>query len=91
METAVETITEKAIRSVYKPSEPEVLIHIPNEYVGQEIEVIMFLRKKEEPKYNAETLEAMQETLDILDGKLKVKSYSTVEEMNADIDAEDDD
>ncbi|GBU23871.1 hypothetical protein R83H12_00490 [Fibrobacteria bacterium R8-3-H12] len=43
-----------------------------------------------EDKYNIETLEAMQETLDILDGKIKVKSYATVEEMNADIDSEED-
>jgi len=43
------------------------------------------------PTYNAETLAAMQETLDILDGKIRVKSYATVEEMNADIDAEEDD
>jgi len=42
-------------------------------------------------EYNAETLAAMQETLDILDGKMKVKSYATVEEMNADIDGEGDD
>jgi len=41
--------------------------------------------------YSAETLAAMQETLDIMDGKIKVKSYATVEEMNADIDAEEDD
>jgi hypothetical protein len=45
----------------------------------------------DEPEYNEETLAAMQETLDIMDGKIEAKSYATVEEMNADIDAEDDD
>jgi hypothetical protein len=64
---------------------------IPSEYVGKEIEVIVFPLWKNEYGYNEETLVAMQETLDILDGKIKVKSYTTVEEMNADIDAEADD
>lgn len=47
--------------------------------------------EEEEPQYNEETLAAMQETLDILDGKIKTKRYKTVEEMHADIDAEEDD
>jgi hypothetical protein len=60
---------------------------IPSEYVGQEVEVIVLpLWKK---SYNAETMAAMQETLDIMDGKIKVKSYATVAEMNADIEAEE--
>jgi len=67
-------------------------MQIPSEYIGQEVEVIVFPTwKKEASGYNAETLAAMQETLDIMDGKIKVKSYATVEEMNADIDAEEDD
>ncbi len=46
--------------------------------------------EEEELEYNEETLAAMQEALDIVDGKIKTKQYSTVEEMHADIDAEED-
>ncbi len=47
-------------------------------------------REESQPEYNEETLAAMQEALDIVDGKIKTKQYSTVEEMHADIDAEED-
>ena len=40
------------------------------------------------PRYNAETEAAMQEARDIMAGKIRAKSYSSVAEMNADIDAE---
>ena len=59
---------------------------IPSEYAGRKLEITI-IPFEEEPQYNDETLAAMQETLDILDGKIKVKSYATVEEMNADIDS----
>jgi len=41
------------------------------------------------PRYNAETEAAIQEARDIMAGKVKAKTYSSVVEMNADIDAED--
>jgi hypothetical protein len=33
----------------------------------------------------------MQEALDIADGKIEAKSYSSIEELDADIDADEDD
>ena len=41
------------------------------------------------PKYNEETLTAMQEARDIASGKINAKSYVSVKEMVAEIDAED--
>ncbi|GBU25369.1 hypothetical protein R83H12_02012 [Fibrobacteria bacterium R8-3-H12] len=79
---------QQAFRTVCVPHTDRIDMSIPSEYIGREIEVIVFPLWKED-EYNAETLEAMQETLDILDGKIKVKSYATVEEMNADIDSEE--
>jgi hypothetical protein len=40
------------------------------------------------PKYNTETLMAIQEARDIRAGKIKTKRYDTAEEMEADLDAE---
>ena len=40
-----------------------------------------------QPRYNAETEAAMQEARDIMAGRVKAKTYSSVAEMNADIDA----
>ena len=34
-----------------------------------------------QPRYNAETEAAMQEARDIMSGKIKAKSYSSVDEM----------
>ena len=61
--------------------------------------IVMFLRQSisvgglpfelRQPRYNAETEAAIQEANDIMTGKLKVKSYSSVAEMNADIDSDD--
>jgi len=82
---------QQAFRTVCVPKSDRIDMAIPSEYIGQEIEVIVFPLWKNEYGYNKETLTAMQETLDILDGKIKVKSYATVEEMNADIDSEADD
>jgi hypothetical protein len=85
------TALTQAYRTTCIPRENDRLdTLIPSEYMGHELEIII-LPKFEEPEYNDETLAAMQETLDIVDGKIKVKSYATVEELNADIDAEDDD
>jgi hypothetical protein len=67
-------------------------IDIPSEYVGRELEIIIMpLVEEDQPKYNAETLAAMQEVRDIRAGKIKTKSYATVAEMNADLDAEEGD
>jgi len=49
------------------------------------------LDEESQPEYNAETLAAMQEARDIMAGRIQTKKYKTVEEMDADIDAEDDD
>jgi hypothetical protein len=62
---------------------------IPSEYIGHKLEIIVF-PQYEEPKYNAETLAAMQEAEDIALGKIQTKSYKTVAEMHADILAEED-
>ena len=42
------------------------------------------------PRFNAVTEAAIQETRDIIAGKIQAKTYSSVAEMNADIDMEDD-
>ena len=59
--------------------------------------VNMFLRQSlmvgglpfdlKQTKYNAVTEAAIREANDIIAGKIKVKTYSSVAEMNADIDA----
>lgn len=43
-----------------------------------------------EASHNAETLESIQEIEDIISGKIPAKRYNSIEEMNADLDAEDD-
>ena len=63
--------------------------------------VTMFLRQSllvgglpfelRQPRYNAETEAAMQEARDIIAGKIEAKIYNSIEEMNADIDAEEED
>ena len=40
------------------------------------------------PKYNDETLAAMQEARDIASGKIQTKSYNSLTELNAELDAE---
>ncbi|MCL2628909.1 MAG: type II toxin-antitoxin system RelB/DinJ family antitoxin [Oscillospiraceae bacterium] len=40
------------------------------------------------PQYNEETLSAMQEANDIASGKVNAKSYSSLAELNAELDAE---
>ena len=41
------------------------------------------------PRYNEETLSAMQEAQDIASGKIITKSYSSVKEMVAELDSDD--
>lgn len=63
--------------------------------------VNMFLRQSlmvgglpfdlKQPRYSAETEAAMREAADIIAGNIKAKTYNTVAEMNADIDAMPDD
>ena len=45
--------------------------------------------KVEVPKYNAETLAAMQEARDIMSGKIQTTSYSTTDELLKALNAED--
>ena len=40
------------------------------------------------PKYNDETLAAIQETRDIEGGRIQSKGYNTLAELNAELDAE---
>ncbi|GHV16888.1 hypothetical protein AGMMS49938_17300 [Fibrobacterales bacterium] len=80
----------QAYRTTCIPQAGRINAVVPNEYNGHKIEIIMLPIVEEEPKYNAETLAAMQETLNIIDGKVKAKSYATVEEMHADILSEED-
>ena len=77
-----------AYRTTCIPKDNRLDTIIPNEYVGREIEVVIY-PLYDEPKYNAETLAAMQEVRDIRAGKIKTKRYNTVEEMEADLDAEE--
>jgi DNA-damage-inducible protein J len=42
-----------------------------------------------QPRYNAETEAAIQEARDIMSGKIQTKSYATVDELFADLEAED--
>jgi len=44
-----------------------------------------------QPRYNAETEAAIQEARDIMAGKIQTKTYTSVAEMNAAIDAENED
>jgi len=60
---------------------------IPSEYIGREIEITI-IPQYEDPEYNEETLEAMQEAMDIMDGKIKTKTYGSFEELEAEIDVE---
>jgi len=63
--------------------------------------VIIFLRQSlmvgglpfevRQPRYNVETEAAIQEVRDIINGKIQTKVYASVAEMNADIDAENED
>ena len=41
-----------------------------------------------QPRYNMTTLAAMQEARDIISGKVQTKSYDSLEELNAELDAE---
>ena len=80
----------QAYRTVCTPSGNRLDAVIPKEYIGQKLEIIVF-PQYEETEYNEETLAAMQEVRDIRAGKIKTKSYATVAEMNAALDAEEDD
>ena len=44
-----------------------------------------------QPKYNRETEAAMQEARDIMSGKIKSKSYSSLQEMIDEINSEEED
>ena len=40
------------------------------------------------PSFNDETIAAMQEAKDIVSGKIKAKTYNSLAELNAELDAE---
>ncbi|MBQ9377473.1 MAG: type II toxin-antitoxin system RelB/DinJ family antitoxin [Schwartzia sp.] len=42
-----------------------------------------------QPRYNRETLTAMQEAKDIMEGKVEAKRYSSLSDLLEDMDAED--
>ena len=42
-----------------------------------------------QPRYNRETLQAMQEARDIMAGKVEAKRYSSLSDLLEDMDAED--
>ena len=44
-----------------------------------------------QPRYNAETEAAIQEANDIISGKVKAKSYASLDEFYKDLDSENDD
>ena len=44
-----------------------------------------------QPRYNHETLQAMQEAKDIMDGKVNAKRYKSLNALIEDIDAEESD
>ncbi|MCL2259814.1 MAG: hypothetical protein FWC15_00505 [Fibromonadales bacterium] len=79
---------QQAFRTICTPHSNSLKeAFIPNEYIGQKLEVIVF-PQYEEPDYNEETLAAMQEADDIASGKIKAKSYSNHRELVAEIEAE---
>jgi len=80
----------QAYRTTCVPKASRLDTVIPSEYIGRKLEITI-IPYEDEPEYNAETLEALQEAKDIISGKIKTKRYKTVEEMDADIDAEEDD
>jgi hypothetical protein len=84
------TLTQ-AYRTTCIPKENRIDTIIPNEYIGREIEIVIYPVFDDQPEYNEETRAAIQEARDIMSGKIKTKSYKTVKEMNADIDAEEED
>lgn len=43
------------------------------------------------PRYNAETLAAVQEARDIMSGKVEARHYASLSELLEELDAEDDD
>jgi len=85
-----------AVNAVYDGT--KILAVEPISVEGRYEVVVTFLRKINsendmefcEEEYNAETLAAMQEAEDIASGKIQTKSYKTVAEMEADLDAEED-
>jgi DNA-damage-inducible protein J len=59
-----------------------------NMFIKQSLFVGGFPFELRQPRYNIETEAAIKEANDIIAGRVKVKSYKSVAEMNADLDAE---
>ena len=62
-----------------------------NIFLNQAIMTGGFPFEIKQPKYNAQTEKAMQEAKDIMSGKIKSKSYSSLHEMIDEINSEADD
>ena len=60
-------------------------------FLRQSLMVGGFPFEVRQPRYNRETEIAIQEARDIMSGKIQTKMYTSVAEMNADIDAENGD
>lgn len=69
------TTLQQAYRTKCVPKTARINMPLPRECVGQEIEVIIFMREKAEPKYNADTLAAV----DRVNKKVGLKKISLKE------------
>ena len=60
-------------------------------YQAHHVQDMGFTGYKEEPIPNAETIEAIEETVAIQEGRIQAKRYTSIDEMFDDILGEDDD
>ncbi len=61
-----------------------------NVFLHSSILVGGFPFQPKQPRYNRETLEAIQEARDIMSGKIPAKRYSSLSDVLAEMDAEED-
>jgi hypothetical protein len=61
---------------------------IIKEAIGLQFNNEEAIKNNEQSRYNAETEAAMQEARDIINGKKEAKSYSSVDELFSELDAE---
>ena len=66
----------------------QLIRSLPDSEVSFFIDVLRRLAPTATEPYPRETLDAMQETIDITEGRLPAKYYRTVDEMFAENDAE---
>ena len=60
-----------------------------NMFLHQSIMVGGLPFELKQPRYNAETEAAIQETRDMIAGRVKAKVYNSIAEMNADLDLDE--